>query len=122
MTDQAERYCAARVAALAAKSGVYPSMETAVEIVPSLSMAMEAQATVHEWIHHSGLAPVTPDRLKVVVAEFIAACVAQDVDPFQVIPHMHASTHRVLDRWRDIHRRSWDDTASNNPTTTRRAS
>lgn len=103
MNHEPERMRAGRVAALAVKSGMYPSIRTAIEVIPCMSLASEADDLVQDWIYTKGCQPLTPERLNVVLADFIGACVQADVDPFDVIHHLPLGCRTLLKRWRELH-------------------
>lgn len=122
MITDPELHRAGRVAAMAVDNQRYPTMHTAIEVIPHTSMAMNALDRVESWLQTEGGQPLTPERLRAIAAEFIGACVQQDVDPFAVIPHMHACCQNIVGRWRQECERRWNYTAFKTPTTTRRAS
>ena len=103
MNHEPERMRAGRVAALAVKSGMYPSIRTAIEVIPCMSLASEADDLVQDWIYTKGGQPVTPERVTPILAEFIGACVQADVDPLDVIHHLPLGCRTLLKRWRDLH-------------------
>jgi len=103
MNHEPERMRAGRVAALAVRSGMYPSYRTAIEVIPCMGLADEADGIVQDWILTQGLQPVTPERLNAILADFIGACVQADVDPLDVIHHLPLGCRTVLKRWRQLH-------------------
>jgi hypothetical protein len=103
MNHEPERMRAGRVAALAVKSGMYPSIRTAIEVIPCMSLANEADDLLQNWIYTKGGHSVEPERLALVLAEFIGACVQADVDPLDVIHHLPQGCRTLLKRWRDLH-------------------